>query len=146
MPDGAYRLIEHTADVGVEAEGPDPAAVLAAAARGMFAVLTDPATVRPRERWPVRASGPDWPLLLFAFLDELLYLHLTRRVLVADVVDLRVEPPAGGREGTVAAVAVGEPIDPDRHELRVEIKAVTLHGLELAPADGGWRARVIFDI
>lgn len=146
MSDGTYRLIEHTADFGVEAEGPTPADVFAAAARGMFAGVVDLDAVRPRHAWPVATSAPDLPLLLHAFLDELLYLHLTRRVLVADVADLTLEEPAPPHEGRVRATVLGEPIDPARHELRVEIKAVTLHGLRVERAGDRWRAAVIFDI
>lgn len=146
MAEGSYRLFEHTADFGVEAEGPTLAALFAAAARGMFAVVTDPAMVRPAREWPVAVSAPDLELLLHAFLDELLYLHLVWRVLVADLGPVEVREPAAGAEGQVRAVARGEPLDPTRHELRVEIKAVTLHGLRVERSGAGWRARVVFDV
>jgi len=40
----------------------------------------------------------------------------------------------------------GERFDAARHPLKVQVKAVTYHGLEVARDEGGWRARVIFDI
>ena len=42
--------------------------------------------------------------------------------------------------------AWGETIDPGRHRLDVEIKAVTWHGLKLQRETDGWLAEVIVDI
>ena len=40
----------------------------------------------------------------------------------------------------------GEPIDPVRQRLRVDVKAVTLHRFKLEKNAGGWDAFVILDI
>jgi SHS2 domain-containing protein len=44
------------------------------------------------------------------------------------------------------AVTTGEAIDRDRHEQRVDVKAVTLHRFQLEKTDDGWTAMVILDI
>ena len=44
------------------------------------------------------------------------------------------------------ASAWGEAIDPGRHRLRVDVKAVTLHGFSVQSTTDGWEARVILDI
>jgi len=41
---------------------------------------------------------------------------------------------------------LGEPLDPARHEVRTEVKAVTYHALAVARRDGGWAGRVILDL
>jgi SHS2 domain-containing protein len=46
----------------------------------------------------------------------------------------------------LAGTAWGEPLDPDRHELGHEVKAITYHGLRVEPEAGGWLAEVIVDI
>jgi SHS2 domain-containing protein len=46
----------------------------------------------------------------------------------------------------VTAIAHGEKIDPGRHEIKTEIKAVTYHGLYLRQTERGWEAQVIFDV
>lgn len=38
------------------------------------------------------------------------------------------------------------PLDPDRHQQRVDVKAVTLHQFHLEKTNGGWIAQVILDI
>ena len=47
----------------------------------------------------------------------------------------------------LTATAHGEPLDPTRHQLAREVKAITYHGLhaEKQP-DGTWFAEVIVDI
>ena len=44
------------------------------------------------------------------------------------------------------ATAAGEPYDPERHPVKIAIKAVTYHQLAVEQTASGWRARVIFDI
>jgi SHS2 domain-containing protein len=52
------------------------------------------------------------------------------------------------RDGThlLHACAAGEKLDPERHEQRVDVKAVTLHQFRLQKTDGIWKALVILDI
>jgi SHS2 domain-containing protein len=47
---------------------------------------------------------------------------------------------------SVRATARGEKIDPARHVIQTEIKAVTYHGLYVREVENGWEAQVIFDV
>jgi SHS2 domain-containing protein len=40
----------------------------------------------------------------------------------------------------------GEPIDLNKHELLVDVKAVTMHLFEVKKLNGEWFARVIVDV
>lgn len=101
--------------------------------------MTDLRRVRPREERRFRASADDPPGLVVAYLSELLLAaddgFVARRISVTSAGD----PPT-----SLTARAVGEPFDPARHPARIEVKAVTFHGLSFDPARG--RARVIVDI
>ena len=57
----AFRILDHTADVGLEAYGTDLSALFANAARGMFQIMADPRTVQPLEQLPVEAAAEDTP-------------------------------------------------------------------------------------
>jgi SHS2 domain-containing protein len=46
---------------------------------------------------------------------------------------------------SLTAAAWGETIDPSRHELLVDVKAVTLHRFRVEKASRGWEATVILD-
>ena len=137
-----FRIVDHTADVAVEATGGDFSELLANAARGMFSVMADTRSVRAAERLPVEAEGTDLEGLLVGWLGELVFLSETRCFVFSDVDVME----AGERR--VRGEALGEPIDFDRHSLGAEIKAVTYHGCEVSRGDenGPWRATVLFDI
>jgi SHS2 domain-containing protein len=49
-------------------------------------------------------------------------------------------------EGSFSARGLGERFDPAVHSIETEIKAATYHGLRLERKDGGWTARMIFDV
>ena len=82
--------------------------------------------------------------MLVDWLQELLYRFETTGF-VAQNAELRV---ASEEEGTVAleGVLVGEAFDPERHPTKLPIKAVTYHRLAFEATEGGYFARVIFDV
>ncbi len=129
-----------TADVGIWAAGPTTPALFEALGLGLTALLTDRARVRPLEERAVSASGTDAPALVVAYLTELLLLYETDRFVAREI---RARP-LGDPPTAIVASVTGERFDPARHTARTEVKAVTLHGLEVDLARG--RARVIVDI
>ncbi|HYA70456.1 MAG TPA: archease [Thermoplasmata archaeon] len=129
-----------TADVGIWATGANPAALFEALGLGLFALMTDLRKVRRTEERAVSASGADPAELVVAFLTELIVLQQTDGFLARDI---RARPIGNPPTALVASVS-GEPFDPKRHSARIEVKAVTLHGLVFDAARG--RARVIVDI
>jgi SHS2 domain-containing protein len=48
--------------------------------------------------------------------------------------------------GRLSAVAWGELLDPEKHGLGREVKAITYHGLSVEPSEAGWLAEIIVDI
>ncbi|MGW8257582.1 MAG: archease, partial [Thermoguttaceae bacterium] len=77
--------------------------------------------------------------LLHDWLAELLYTFQVHRRLLAM---FRVNLHSTG----LSAVAQGELYDPNRHEILLEIKAITWHGLKVQQSPSGWLAEVILDI
>ncbi len=135
-----FREIEHTADLGIEAEGATPADLFAAAAEGFYSLIADTAGVEPNQEIQVEASGSGWEELLQAWLSELLAEFNLRGFVGKDCAVKHIE--AERVFGTVK----GERLDLTRHRFHTEIKAVTYHELKVWREDGVWRARVIFDV
>jgi len=80
--------------------------------------------------------------LLFAWLNELLYIGETRLVIlnkfqIKQLSDFQIKAEVGGMK-----------INPPSVKIKREIKAVTYHHLEIKKNEesGLWRAQVIFDI
>ena len=137
---GLFRVIDHTADVAIEAEAPDLPALFDACAAGMMSLLAEGEPPRSIAEHPIQAEGGDRPELLVDFLRQILWLHVSAGFLYADVRFDRFESMA------LAGAVRGETADPARHELVREIKAVTYHALELDETPGRCRARVVFDV
>ena len=47
--------------------------------------------------------------------------------------------------GTLEARVSGEKLDPERHTIKLELKAPTYHELLIEESEGHWSVRVIFD-
>ena len=135
-----YEVFEHTADVGIRIRATDLKGLFEEAARGLFAILVaNPEAVRPVQEMTFRLEGERQDDLLFDWLAELLFVFATRRLVFSD---FHVELCPTG----LAAVARGEPIDLARHQLDMEVKAITYHGLKVQRDGEGWLAEVIVDL
>jgi SHS2 domain-containing protein len=135
-----FAITEHTADVGVRAWGDSEAAVFEQVARAMFSLICDPGTVDRREVLDVAVEAPDHELLLVAWLNELLFLFESRRLLLSEFEVLELGAT------TLRARASGEALDERRHALCGGVKAATYHHLWLGQRDGRWEAQVILDV
>jgi len=135
-----FETFDHTADVGIIARGADLAEAFANAAKAMFSLMVDLDRVEPREERRIEAEADDREGLLVAWLAELVYLSevdnlVFGRFEIDEISDTRI-----------VARAFGEPLDLDRHNPKLMIKAVTRHMLQVAPSDGGFQVRAILDI
>jgi SHS2 domain-containing protein len=135
-----YRIIDHTADVGLEAEGVTLADAFANAATGMYSIMVHLDRVSERMQRPVEVEAEDVEGLLTAWLLELLFITEVEG-LVFRRFDVREASPQ-----RLVAVAYGEPFDAERHPKGAVVKAVTRHGLKVGPIEGGYRVRVILDV
>lgn len=137
-----WEHFRHGADIGVRGLGPTQAAAFEQAALALTSVIAAPDRVAAREAVDFACAAPDADLLLVDFLNELVYLMATRRMLFGRV---EVSLEADGRRLT--ARAWGEPVDVARHEPAVEVKGATLTALSVARrADGSWIAQCVVDV
>ena len=79
-------------------------------------------------------------LLLVRFLNEILFLWATARLVPGEV---NVESVTGTH---LSASVRGGQYDPARHEVLTEIKAATYHMLSVEQCEDGWEEKVIFDV
>lgn len=132
-----YKVFDHTADTGITAYGAGVDEIFENAAYGMFGLMTDVDRVRPVGEVRVEAEAHDLGSLLVDWLSELLFIHEAENVFFAEF-DVAIE---GFR---LTAKARGEAVDPGRHRLQAQVKAVTYHMLEVNPKEG--YANIVFDI
>ena len=142
----AYRLIEHTADVGLQIYGKDLQELFAHAARGLFDLMTPIDTMGKKAvsarqvRKKITLKGSDVKDLFLKWLKELLFLFDTEKIVFTSFDPLKIEGDSLEAEG-VAVI-----FDPAVHDQKIEVKAVTYHGFKMEKQKKGWTAEVIFDI
>jgi SHS2 domain-containing protein len=135
-----YEVFEHTADLGLRVRAATPDELFADAARGLFALIVETLDdVRPLHARAFRLEGADREYLLFDWLNELLFTFDSEHLLLSE---FQVRFTADG----LTAQARGEPLDPTRHRLDHEVKAITYHALKVEQTSDGWLAEVIVDI
>lgn len=95
------------------------------------------------ERRSFRASDAEMDMLLYRVLQELVFYKDAERLLLR-IRALYLEQLEGIWCAEVETA--GETIDPARHHLRVDVKAVTLHRLRVRHVAGVWSATVVVDV
>jgi SHS2 domain-containing protein len=105
----------------------------------MYSLMVNVEDVRESDVREIAASGEDIERLLTNWLLELLFVTETEG-LVFRRFDVEIQGDA------LRALAYGEPLDLGRHEVGGMVKGVTRHMMEVVPEDGGFRARVLFDL
>ncbi len=142
---GAHlRALDHTADVGFEVVADGLEALFAAVARGMFALIEgseeEPGPDVPTEDGTtveLSCTGDELASLVVAWLRELLWLHHDRGLVFRQAEYLWLDERALRARVTLA---------PGTRAPVREIKGVTYHDLVARKTDGGFHARIIFDV
>jgi len=140
MTTGHWELFPHPADIGIRGVGSTREEAFAQAATALTAVITDPEKVEPRDVVEIICREEDNELLFMNWLSSLLYEMATRGMLFSR---FEIEPTEGG----LRARAWGEPVDVEKHEPAVEVKAATYAGLKVEKDNAGnWLAQCIVDV
>ncbi|MGH2813018.1 MAG: archease [Actinomycetota bacterium] len=147
---GNFTVLSHTADVGFRARGASLSDLFETAAQAMFSIEYDTSTVGFERELDVEATDYDLEGLLVAWLSELLWIHDARGFVAGDfmVVELG-EPPdvrAGAPPLKVRGVARGRAMGDWFEQTGPQLKAVTLHGLQVLKRRGGYEATVYLDV
>jgi SHS2 domain-containing protein len=141
-----YRFLEHvaTADVAFEAIGADLEELFVSAAEATINTMLDELdTLATRTSRKIALSNTELDLLLFDYLQELIYYKDAEGLLLLPA---NIEVTEKGGSFLLQSTLAGEEIDPSRHEQRTDVKAVTLHRFELKRISDGWQASVILDV
>ncbi len=138
-----YRFLPDVAlaDVAYEAESDSASGLFRSCAEAMTDVMVDRKTVGRRITKTISLNSVD--------LDRLLYDFLTELIFVKDVDSLlfsRFEVEVSSDGTSLKATAKGEEIDREKHTLRNDVKAVTMHMFGVKHEGKTWKSTVVLDI
>ena len=134
---GSFEIIEHTADVGIEARSASLSELFELAARGLADISGTWTPGAPDRLIEFELDAPDLPALMVDWLNELMYLQEIHdahyaSVKVAEISEKRLKAVVGlsaGKEWTGTAV-----------------KAATFHKLVVEERSEEWFTRVYVDV
>ena len=133
-----------TADIAFEATGRDLPELFTAAADATMNVMIDNLeAIEPRETRRLELKNDAIDMLLFDFLQELIYFKDADRLLLR-IREVQIDEKDDAY--SLNATAAGESLNPARHRQRADVKAVTLHDFRVEKSDDGWKANVLLDI
>ena len=138
-----YKFLEHTADVMFEAYGKNLNEVFRNSAFAVFDVQCDLKKVGNKVKKRINLKNDSAGDLLFDFIEELIYLK-DAKYLVFGKFSVKIKEAKG--KYFLDAAAYGEKINPEKHELKTDVKAITLHEFFLRKTKNGWKCRVLLDI
>ncbi|MBI5746678.1 MAG: archease [Nitrospirae bacterium] len=133
-----------TADIAFEAKGKNLEELFIAAAQATTNVMVrDLRQIKAKERREILIEDDEIDMLLFNFLQEIIF-YKDAEQLIFSRYDVKIRKE--GPHFKLKAEFYGERLDMMKHDLIVDVKAVTLHQFEVKKTDAGWEAIVILDI
>ncbi|MHB8110271.1 MAG: archease [Syntrophorhabdaceae bacterium] len=133
----SFVVLDHDADLRLEIDGSSEQEMYENAARAIFSLITDPARVHATTRREITVGGNGE--LLINFLNELIYIWDAERFLPNLVT-------VSFHENGLNATLTGEEFDPERHEILLEMKAVTYHDFSIRQEEGKYKAIIVVDV
>ena len=142
-----FRFIEGVAiaDVAFEASGRTLEEMFAGAAEALMNTqVRELSSISAGKETRFTLEAKDGERLLHDFLQELIFLKDAKLMLFREY-KLSITKLETGNWKLVAACR-GEPIDQKKHELLVDVKAVSWHMFKIEKTESGWKAFVILDV
>ena len=109
----------------------------------MNVMVENLAAIRPAETVEVSLDQTSEEMLLFDFLNEIIFYKDARRLLL---IPSQITISRGDDGCKLQATLQGEEIDPARHHMATDVKAVTMLRYSLTQVQEGWRATVVLDV
>mmetsp|Transcript_7513 Transcript_7513/g.16297 ORF Transcript_7513/g.16297 Transcript_7513/m.16297 type:complete len:186 (-) Transcript_7513:707-1264(-) len=139
-----FEYLDHTADVQLHAWGDTLQEAFEQVALAMYHYMVplDHVGVEGELTREFSVQGHDLHSLLFAFLDELLFVFSTDLLVCREVTITSFDRDSF----TLTAVGRGETFDRGRHEAGTEVKAITYSAMQIVEREGDAEVFVIVDI
>ncbi len=138
-----YEFLDHTADILYRVRGSTIEELFEKAAEAMISVMVDLDKVEVKNSVEVELKGSDLKELLHNWLSELLFLVETQEMVFSK---FAVKVIKDGEKYLLKGKVWGEKINPEKHQFKTEVKAVTYHMMEIESVNGGYETKVLLDI
>lgn len=140
-----YKVLEDVAiaDIAFESQGKNLNKLFENSAFAIFEESADLDKVKVKDKYTVKLTAKNIEDLLYDFLSEILFLKDTHSFLFKKS-KVKIEKKVNNYN--LKAQLSGEPIDRKKHELRNDIKAITLHMFKIEKTKDGYKAVFVVDV
>jgi SHS2 domain-containing protein len=139
-----YRDDIARGDVAFTAWGATRDELFCSAAEATIGVMVENLTsIKAEIHVEIALAHDELDLLLYDFLNELIFLKDSKRLLL---LPHEVNISQTGARFSLLAKLSGEHPDQTRHHLAVDVKAVTMHKLSLEQTELRWQTTVVLDV
>lgn len=146
--DVSYKYLEDVsiADVAFIAEGATLEKMFESAGLAVTnTMVKNLKAVKPKVRKTIKVKGGDIEKLLFNFLQEFVYWKDKDLLLFSEIKVKIKEPSKKQKSFSLSALVSGEKINVKKHEMLVDVKAVTWHLFSVKKSKK-WICQVVLDI
>ena len=136
-----YRFLDDIVigDIVFEATGKDLNELFESCGLATSESMVDIKDLGNKIKKEIKVKNEKVDLLLFDFLDEIIFLKDSEQLLFK-------EYKVNISNGKLKCVAYGEKLDMNKHDLRRDVKAVTMHLFKVEKVNNKWKATVVLDI
>ena len=135
-----FTLLEHPADMGIEAHGSNLKEAFEQAAVGLIAIILDPYIIENIETKKVQIYASDFEQLLVKWLTEVLYFYDGKKF-ASGKFEIETLTPK-----SLTAIIKGENFNNTKHTTKMDVKAITYHQILVQEKGDGGLIRVYLDI
>lgn len=134
-----FKILEHTSDLGLEAHGKTLKEAFTEIAKGLFVIIAGSNSVRQTRSFTVSVSAESAKELLVAWLNQLIFLYDSEKVLFGHFKILEFD------HNHLRAKVSGEALEFGKHEIQTYVKAATYHNVSILENETA-TVRVYFDV
>lgn len=140
MREASFKIIEHTADIGIRVKSSSLVSLFKCAALAITAISSQKQKIQYPKKYEIviKQEAEGLEELFVNWLNELLSVSSAEALVFEDI---RINQIS---EKFIHAVAIG--IDIRNYKINTEIKAATYHQVKVKKIGRIWQAEVIFDV
>ncbi len=145
MKKAGFEFKDHTADVQVRSWGSSLEEAFSQTAYSLMATITpDLKKITPKVERELTVEAEDKEALLFDFLSEFLYIFDVDELVFNQIYVRSIEKFNDNYK--LRATLIGEKFDLDKHEIGIEVKAITYSFLNIEEKQDTTIIDIVFDI
>ncbi|MBN1781997.1 archease [bacterium] len=141
-----FKIVDHTADVGLKVWGTDGPELFREAAVAMMSQVVDLSTIESVQKQAISLKADTPEELLHRWLREILFLIDKGLVFNQFHIEKHNLSEKKAAPYFLEGYLVGESLDTTRHRICNEVKAVTRHNFYVKTKGPWWEANILLDV